>query len=70
VAHDITATSTRLVLDQVSFQLTPERAVSSAERSAAGNLFYVHGPLTAKLRWPVVARVHGTCMARDAVERD
>jgi len=26
VAHDITATSIRLVLEQVSFQLTPERA--------------------------------------------
>jgi len=32
------------------------------ERNAAGNLFHVRGPLTAKLRWPVVARVNGTAL--------
>jgi len=35
--------------------------VWSDVRSAAGRLFQVDGPKTAKRRWPVEVRDHGTC---------
>jgi len=43
---------------------------SPGDRSAAGSLFHVLGPCTAKLRWPVEVRVHGTSRAPDTADRD
>ena len=40
----------------------------SGDHSAGGRLFYMVGPLTAKLRWPVAVRVHGT--SREPVATD
>jgi len=42
-----------------------ERNERSGERKATGKLFYVRGPLTAKLRWAVEVRVRGTTRTPD-----
>jgi len=41
----------------------------SDERSEAGSQFHVIGPLTAKLRWPIVVLVRGTSSILDDADR-
>jgi len=43
--------------------------VWSDVRSAAGRLFQVDGPKTAKRRWPMEVRDHGTCKTTVDAER-